>query len=449
MFCATGSDAGKSILATALCRILKQDGYHPAPFKAQNMALNSYVTPDGCEIGRAQAVQAEAAGVEIVSDMNPILLKPQSDHTSQVILNGHPIGNRSAYSYFRNEGHPSICKCPVEKSIIMRPVYQVADRLKIGCKRTLSTLQWTLLSVLSGVIIGLIGTAFYFGIVWVTGLRQSHPYFLLLLPFGSMLILFIYHLADRDHPGGTDLVLSSIREGSYIPLRMTPLIFISTIFSHLCGASVGREGAALQLGGSIGNTMARIFRLEESERRILVLSGMAAAFSALMGTPLAGAVFAMEITSVGVMYYPALLPTVVSAFTAHYIALLMGQPIPHYDFNLIPDFTIAPVLKISIVGVAAGFAAILFILALRYTKKYIASPLGNRYLRAFILGSVLLILTAITTYVEGDSQSYNGAGMDMIHLAIEGRSPWYAFLMKILFTALSIAAAYKGGEIVP
>ena len=331
----------------------------------------------------------------------------------------------------------------------MRPVYQVADRLKIGCKRTLATLQWTLLSVLSGVIIGLVGTAFYFGIVWVTGLRQSHPYFLLLLPFGSMLILFIYHLADRDHPGGTDLVLSSIREGSYIPLRMTPLIFISTIFSHLCGASVGREGAALQLGGSIGNTMARIFHLEESERRILVLSGMAAAFSALMGTPLAGAVFAMEITSVGVMYYPALLPTVVSAFTAHYVALLMGQPIPHYDFNLIPDFTIAPVLKISIVGVAAGFAAILFILALRYTKKYIASPLGNRYLRAFILGSVLLILTAITTYVEGDSQSYNGAGMDMIHLAIEGRSPWYAFLMKILFTALSIAAAYKGGEIVP
>ena len=331
----------------------------------------------------------------------------------------------------------------------MRPVYQVADRLKIGCKRTLATLQWTLLSVLSGVIIGLVGTAFYFGIVWVTGLRQSHPYFLLLLPFGSMLILFIYHLADRDHPGGTDLVLSSIREGSYIPLRMTPLIFISTIFSHFCGASVGREGAALQLGGSIGNTMARIFRLEESERRILVLSGMAAAFSALMGTPLAGAVFAMEITSVGVMYYPALLPTVVSAFTAHYVALLMGQPIPHYDFNLIPDFTIAPVLKISIVGVAAGFAAILFILALRYTKKYIASPLGNRYLRAFILGSVLLILTAITTYVEGDSQAYNGAGMDMIHLAIEGRSPWYAFLMKILFTALSIAAAYKGGEIVP
>ncbi len=114
MFCATGSDAGKSILATALCRILRQDGYHPAPFKAQNMALNSYVTPDGCEIGRAQAVQAEAAGVEIESDMNPILLKPQSDHTSQVILNGHPIGNRSAYSYFRNEGREDLRKAACE-----------------------------------------------------------------------------------------------------------------------------------------------------------------------------------------------------------------------------------------------------------------------------------------------------------------------------------------------
>lgn len=103
MFVGTGSDVGKSIIATAICRILKQDGYNPAPFKAQNMALNSYVTPDGLEIGRAQAVQAEAAGIPCSSDMNPVLLKPNSDHTSQVVLNGKPIGNRSAYDYFRND----------------------------------------------------------------------------------------------------------------------------------------------------------------------------------------------------------------------------------------------------------------------------------------------------------------------------------------------------------
>ncbi len=104
MLAGTGSDVGKSIIATALCRIFLQDGYAPAPFKAQNMALNSFATKDGLEIGRAQAVQAEAAGLECSADMNPILLKPQSNHTSQVILNGKPIGTSSAYEYFRKEG---------------------------------------------------------------------------------------------------------------------------------------------------------------------------------------------------------------------------------------------------------------------------------------------------------------------------------------------------------
>ena len=108
MLAGTGSDVGKSILATALCRIFKQDGYSPAPFKAQNMALNSYATPDGLEIGRAQAVQAEAAGIPCHTDMNPLLLKPNSDHTSQVVLNGKPIGNRSAYEYFRKEGRKEL-----------------------------------------------------------------------------------------------------------------------------------------------------------------------------------------------------------------------------------------------------------------------------------------------------------------------------------------------------
>ena len=108
MFVGTGSDVGKSVIAAAFCRIFKQDGYHPAPFKAQNMSLNSYATPDGLEIGRAQAVQAEAAGIDCHTDMNPILLKPQSDHTSQVVLNGRPAGNQSAGSYFRREGREEL-----------------------------------------------------------------------------------------------------------------------------------------------------------------------------------------------------------------------------------------------------------------------------------------------------------------------------------------------------
>lgn len=119
MFVGTGSDVGKSIIATGFCRIFLQDGYHPAPFKAQNMSLNSYATPDGLEIGRAQAVQAEAAGIPCHTDMNPILLKPQSDHTSQVVLNGKPVGNQSAGSYFRQEGREEL----------RREVHAAFDRL--------------------------------------------------------------------------------------------------------------------------------------------------------------------------------------------------------------------------------------------------------------------------------------------------------------------------------
>ena len=119
MFAGTGSDVGKSIIATAFCRIFRQDGYNPAPFKAQNMALNSFATEDGLEIGRAQAVQAEAAGVSCHTDMNPLLLKPQSDHTSQVVLNGRPIGNRDAYDYFRKEG----------RAELREAVYAAFDRL--------------------------------------------------------------------------------------------------------------------------------------------------------------------------------------------------------------------------------------------------------------------------------------------------------------------------------
>ena len=117
MLAGTGSDVGKSVIAAALCRIFKQDGYHPAPFKAQNMALNSYATPEGFEIGRAQAVQAEAAGIPCHTDMNPLLLKPNSDHTSQVVLNGKPIGNKSAYDYWRNNPQFSVLNSQLKKEV--------------------------------------------------------------------------------------------------------------------------------------------------------------------------------------------------------------------------------------------------------------------------------------------------------------------------------------------
>lgn len=323
------------------------------------------------------------------------------------------------------------------------------SRSKLALHRTLSTLKWIILSLIEGAILGVLGTAFYYCVTFVTGLRQSHIEITYLLPVGSLLILYVYHLTKRDTPGGTNLVLSSIREDKDVPLRMTPLIFFSTVFSHLCGASVGREGAALQLGGSIGVNMAKFFHQRGGDRKIMIITGMGAAFSALLGTPLTGAVFALEITSVGVMYYPALLPSVIAALTAHQVALLLHQPVVHYSIGEIPDFGFLTGLQIGVVGIVSGAVAILFILSLRLVEKESGHCLHNKYIRGLILGTILLGLTLITNVLEGTPQQYNGAGIDMINLAIRGNSPWYAFLVKILFTALSIAAGYKGGEIVP
>ena len=152
MLAGTGSDVGKSIIATALCRIFRQDGYCPAPFKAQNMALNSYVTADGLEIGRAQAVQAEAAGIPCEADMNPILLKPQSDHTSQVVLLGKPIGNKNAYDYWRHEGKEELRKevhaafdrlsqrfNPIVMEVISIAVESLPRRMEASCYRMKKT----------------------------------------------------------------------------------------------------------------------------------------------------------------------------------------------------------------------------------------------------------------------------------------------------------------------
>ncbi len=323
------------------------------------------------------------------------------------------------------------------------------NHLKKTGYRVITSFMWILTAVLTGAALGFIGSFFYIGIDWATDMRKAHPEIMYLLPVGAVVVLLFYHLMDADNPGGTNLVISGVREDKHIPLRMVPLIFASTIFSHFCGASVGREGAALQLGGSVGDFFSKILRLNKNDRHIMILSGMSAAFSALLGTPLAAAVLAMEITSVGVMNYPAILPCVISALTARGIAIWLDIPAAKFSLGLIKSFGIIPAIQISVVGILSGFISILFIIAISKAEKYSSMFIKNKYLRAIILGSILLGLTFLFDLTPTSHGAYNGAGLDMLELAIRRNASWYDFLMKIVFTALSIAAGYKGGEIVP
>ena len=311
-------------------------------------------------------------------------------------------------------------------------------------QRLITTIKWIIFSFVVGILLGAIGAAFYHGIKYATAYRLSHSWVLFLLPVGAVLIRLMYHIARYDNDGGTNLVLSAIHSGDNIPKRMAGLIFVSTIFSHFVGASVGREGAALQLGGSIGNFIGKLFKFNDTEKKTMIMVGMSAVFSALFGTPMAAAVFSMEVVSVGIMHYAALVPCVIASFLARGVAGYLGVPKPFYDIEDIPAFGLFTGAQCAILAMLCGFVSILFCLSL-HKSDYIAKKfIKNPYLRAFIGGSIILIFTLI----EGN-QTYNGAGVEFIRDCMDGNTTTFAFFIKIVFTVICITAGYKGGEIVP
>lgn len=318
--------------------------------------------------------------------------------------------------------------------------------MKHNFRRGYHASKWVGMSMIIGIIVGLISGAFGFFLQAVTTIRLNHDEFLFLLPLGSVAIVGMYQLVLRQKDPGTNLVLSAIHSDDHLPLRMAPLIFISTILTHLAGGSAGREGAALQLGGSIGNAMSRFVKSEQKEdRNIMIMCGMSAAFSALFGTPIAAAVFSMEVVSVGIMHYAALLPCAISALIARVIAkYIFGIGAPSYDILKTPQFNLLSAIEVSLLAILCGLVSILFCIVLRWTGKLYQRYFKNPYLRAFVGGSIVLALTLLV-----GNQTYNGTGTTMIQKCIDGEISSAAFAIKIIFTALTLGCGYKGGEIVP
>ena len=185
-------------------------------------------------------------------------------------------------------------------------------------------IRWGIFSAFVGLFVGAFSTLFAFCLRQVTSFRTENPWLILCLPLAGVVIVFLYGVFRYKNDKGTNMVLSSIHAEAEVPFRMAPLIFISTIITHLFGGSAGREGAALQLGGSIGQQLGKLFRFDEKDQRIVVMCGMSAAFSAIFGTPIAASIFSMEVVSVGVMYYAALVPCVFSSLVASKFANHMG-----------------------------------------------------------------------------------------------------------------------------
>lgn len=307
-----------------------------------------------------------------------------------------------------------------------------------------TSLRWILFAVLSGIVIGFVGTAFYYGMQTVTGIRMAHPWLIFLLPAGGLAIVGLYHLLHDEKDTGTNLVLSAIHSNDNIPLRMAPLIFISTLITHLFGGSAGREGAALQLGGSIGNSLGKLFRFDDKDQHIMIMCGMSASFSALFGTPMAAAIFSMEVVSVGIMHYAALVPCVIAALISHGIAGYFGIAPESFDLGILPAFNPKSAIIIGILAVFCAFLSMLFCIILHETEHLYKRFFKNPYLRAIVGGAIVIVLTLLV-----GNQDYNGTGMNVIEQCIEGNVFPLAFLLKMIFTAATLGAGYKGGEIVP
>lgn len=305
-------------------------------------------------------------------------------------------------------------------------------------------IKWSVLALVIGSVAGAAGTIFSMGVSWVTGFRLSHPSMLFFLPVSGLLIVWMYHTFHEEGNRGTNMVIDAISSNERVTPATGPLIFFSTILTHLGGGSSGREGAALQLGGSIGNSFGEWFKLDERDKKIAIMCGMSAVFSALFGTPVAAAIFSLEVVSIGVLYYAALVPCVFSSFLAVGIARTAGLEGEHFPVEMIPALDLKAVGLLVLLGILCAAVSILFCVLLHTAEHTYRKYFPDARVR-ILVGSFLFIAL---TLLSG-TRDYCGSSMGLIESSIEGSVRYEAFLMKMLFTAVALGAGFKGGEIVP
>ena len=305
--------------------------------------------------------------------------------------------------------------------------------------------QWLLLSGLTGIACGLVGAAFTWCVSQATTMRTAHPWLLFCMPFAGLIIVFSYRVAGMGNDSGTNQIIASVRGGDRPRMRLAPLIFLGSVLTHLTGGSAGREGAALQIGGSISAGIGRLLRLGKENVNTIIQCGMAGLFSALFGTPLTATVFSLEVVDVGHLQYAALFPCMLSALVANAIPRVLGLPAESYHLLGAPELGPVALLQSGLLAVLAALVSIAFCVLMRKTGQLYKKYIPNQYLRSLAGAAFVIILTL----AEG-SGDYNGAGGGIIELALEGEVhvPW-AFLLKMLFTALTLGAGFRGGEIVP
>ena len=320
----------------------------------------------------------------------------------------------------------------------------MSDKTKRNLKIIGSYFYRILLGAFIGVICGGIGALFSRAIQFVTALRGEHGWVLYLLPLGGILTVLIYKICKTQKIGTSNALRSAVEEKEP-PVTLFPAIFSGTLISHFLGASAGKEGATLQLGSVVSSVISKIISVDEETRRILAVCGMGGMFSAVFGTPVGACVFAIEILKKPKFGLKASLPTLVSCVSSFFVAEFLGAHAERFSLTSLPAINFDSLWKTAVLGVAVGVVALVFCTLLHQGEKVIDKIIKNPFIKVVIGAAAVILLTHIV-----GNNDYNGGGIFVIERIFESETVHpAAFLLKIIFTVISVAAGFKGGEIVP
>lgn len=307
-------------------------------------------------------------------------------------------------------------------------------------------IKWSLLGGAVGVLAGTASAIFLTSLAWATQVRLDNPWLLWLLPGAGFLMGWLYFQFGGTAAQGNNLVIDEVNQNrSRIPLRMAPFVLLGTIVTHLFGGSAGREGTAMQMGASLADSLRRLLRLAPADRRMILMAGISGGFGSVFGVPVAGSIFGMEVQSVGRVRYEGLVPCFAAAYVGDLVTRAWGVPHAHYPH--LPQVPIDPVLllKITAAGVAFGLTSLVFIELTHGIKAAVGHWLAWTPLHPLVGGIAVIALSALV-----GTHDYNGLSLPLIERTMEGTGVVaYAFLLKLIFTAVTLGTGYLGGEVTP
>lgn len=329
----------------------------------------------------------------------------------------------------------------------MRRLQQWVSVTKLTHVALLRTfMKWIILGSVVGCLTGTASAFFLVSLDYVTNVRTNSPWLLFLLPIGGVLVSYLYLKVGKNSAKGNNLILEQIHDGKEtIPLRMVPLVLFGTLVTHLFGGSAGREGTAVQMGGSLSEWFGKLLQVSPVDRKILLICGISGGFGSIFGTPLAGTVFGLEVLAIGLISHEALVPAFIASFVGNLVTTqVWGVPHIHYHIGDVPDLTLLTLAKVVLASILFGLTSLFFSELTHSFKKWYSHFFKNPMVKSAVGGFIVIGLV----YVVG-SRAYLGLGIPLIQASFEDELSPFAFFWKLLFTAVTLGAGFQGGEVTP